>query len=78
MPQSVKCFEQPLRLQAELSLPRAYIRCTRYADKKPFAQFASGANGEAGWQAYDLDASHSSNITAPTALMQVLKQILPE
>ena len=41
MPQSVKCFEQPLRLQAELSLPRAYIHCTRYADKKPFTQFAS-------------------------------------
>jgi hypothetical protein len=78
MPQSVKCFEQPLRLQAELSLPRGYIYCTRYADKKPFAQFASRATGEAGWQAYELDASHSPNVTAPTVLMEVLKQILPE
>jgi pimeloyl-ACP methyl ester carboxylesterase len=78
MPQSVKCFDQPLRLQAELSLPRAYIHCTRYADKKPFAQFATRANGEAGWQAYEVDASHSPNVTAPTALMEVLKQILPE
>ena len=77
MPQSVKCFAQPLRLQAELSLPRAYIHCTRYADKKPFAQFASRANDEAGWQAYELDASHSPNVTAPIALMKVLKQILP-
>jgi hypothetical protein len=78
MPQSVKCFEQPLRLQAELSLPRAFIHCTRYADKKPFAQFASRANSEASWRAYELDASHSPNVTAPTALMEVLKQILPE
>jgi pimeloyl-ACP methyl ester carboxylesterase len=78
MPQSVKCFEQPLHLQAKLILPRAYIHCTRYADKKPFAQFASCANGEAGWQVYELDASHSPNITAPTALMEVLKEILPE
>jgi pimeloyl-ACP methyl ester carboxylesterase len=78
MPQSVKCFEQPLRLQGELSLPRAYIHCTRYADKKPFAQFASRANGDAGWQAYELDASHSPNVTAPTALMGVLKEILSE
>jgi pimeloyl-ACP methyl ester carboxylesterase len=76
MPQSARCFEQPLRLQAELSLPRAYIHCTRYADKKPFAQFASRANGEAGWQAYELDASHSPNVTAPTLLMEVLNQIL--
>ena len=76
-PQSVKCFEQPFRLQTKLTLPRAYIHCTRYADKKPFAQFASRANGEAGWRTYELDASHSPNLTAPTALMEVLKQILP-
>ena len=78
MPQSVKCFEQPLRLQTKLTLPRAYIHCTRYADKKSFAQFASRANGEAGWRTYELDASHSPNVTAPTALMEVLKEILSE
>ena len=72
MPQSVKCFEQPLRLQGELSLPRAYIHCTRYADKKPFAQFASRANGDAGWQAYELDASHS----APCALRAGLRVVI--
>jgi hypothetical protein len=35
MPQSAKCFEQPLYLQTEISFPRAYIHCTRYADKSP-------------------------------------------
>jgi pimeloyl-ACP methyl ester carboxylesterase len=78
MPQSIKCFEQPLQLQAELNLPRAYIHCTRYADKKPFAQFASRANSEAGWRAFELDASHSPNVTAPAAFMEVLWQILSE
>jgi pimeloyl-ACP methyl ester carboxylesterase len=78
MRQSVKCFEQPLRLQAELGLPRTFIHCTRYADKKPFAQFASRANAQAGWQSYELDASHSPNVTAPVPLMEVLGQILPE
>jgi pimeloyl-ACP methyl ester carboxylesterase len=78
MPQSVKCFEQPLRLEAELNLPRAYIHCTRYADKKPFAQFASRANNDAGWRVYELDASHSPNVTAPAALVAVLQQILAE
>jgi hypothetical protein len=67
----------PALFTAELNLPRAYIHCTRYADKKPFAQVASRANGEAGWQAYELDASHSPNMTAPIALMEVLKQFLP-
>jgi pimeloyl-ACP methyl ester carboxylesterase len=77
MPQSVKCFEQPLQLQAELGLPRTYIHCTRYADKKPFAQFASRAHGKPGWQSFELDASHSPNITAPVALVDVLERILP-
>jgi pimeloyl-ACP methyl ester carboxylesterase len=76
MPQSVKCFTQPLTLQSELNVPRAFIHCTRYADKKPFAQFASRAAGAAGWQVFDLDASHSPNITAPAALMELLERIL--
>jgi pimeloyl-ACP methyl ester carboxylesterase len=75
MPQSVRCFEQPLALQSELNLPRAFIHCTRYADNKPFAQFASRA-AAAGWQVYNLDASHSPNITAPAALVELLQKIL--
>jgi pimeloyl-ACP methyl ester carboxylesterase len=76
MPQSVKCFEQKLRLTAELTLPRVFIHCTRYADKKPFAQFAERYKANPGWQVYDLDSSHSPNVTAPAALMQLLTQIL--
>ncbi len=76
MSQSVKCFEQPLRLQAALSVRRAYIHCTRYADKKPFAQFATRAQRD-GWPCHDLDASHSPNVTAPVELMHVLGRVLP-
>ncbi|HXX03606.1 MAG TPA: alpha/beta hydrolase [Xanthobacteraceae bacterium] len=78
MPQSVKCFTQPLRLQAALTLPRVFIHCTRYADKKPFAQFARRARSETGWQCHDLDASHSPNVTAPAALVALLQRILPK
>ena len=77
MPQSAKCFEQPLHLQADLNLPCAYIHCTRYADKKPFGQFASRASSDPKWQACELDASHSPNVTAPKALVEVIGQILP-
>jgi pimeloyl-ACP methyl ester carboxylesterase len=76
MPQSVKCFEQKLRLQSELDLPRVFIHCTRYADKKPFAQFAERYRGKPGWQVYELDASHSPNVTAPAALTELLTRIL--
>jgi pimeloyl-ACP methyl ester carboxylesterase len=75
LPQSVKCFTDPLQLSAALTLPRAYIHCTRYADKKPFAQFATRAKAAA-WPVHDLDASHSPNITAPATLMEVVAQIL--
>ena len=43
MPQSVTCFEQPLRLRTKPTLPRTYIQCMRYADRGPFAQFAARA-----------------------------------
>ena len=76
MPQSVRCFDQPLQLTAELTLPRIYIHCTRYAEQKPFAQFANRAQGKAGWQVYDLDASDGPNVTAPTAFMDTLTQAL--
>jgi pimeloyl-ACP methyl ester carboxylesterase len=76
MPQSVRCFQQPLRLEAEPALPRTYIHCMRYADKAPFGQFAEKARRAMGWRFYELDASHSPNVTAPEALMELLQKIL--
>ena len=77
MPQSVRCFEQPLRLRTKLTLPRTYIQCMRYADRGPFGQFAARAKAQ-GWRTYELDASHSPNVTAPSALMELLQRILLE
>jgi pimeloyl-ACP methyl ester carboxylesterase len=75
MPQSFRCFEQPVRLRTKLTLPRSYIQCTRYAERGPFGQFAARARGE-GWATYELDASHNPNVTAPGALMELLQRIL--
>jgi pimeloyl-ACP methyl ester carboxylesterase len=77
MPQSVRCFQQPIRLHAKLTLPRTYIQCMRYADRGPFGQFAKRARDE-GWPLHELDASHSPNVTAPGALMELLEQMLAE
>jgi pimeloyl-ACP methyl ester carboxylesterase len=78
MPQSVKCFEQPIRLRTTLTLPRTYIQCMRNADRGPFGQFAARARNEAGWRSYELDASHNPNVTAPAALMELLQRIFSE
>ena len=75
MPQSVRCFSQPVRLRAKPALPRTYIQCMRYADRGPFGQFAARARAE-GWPLHELDASHSPNVTAPDALMALLQRIL--
>ncbi|MGC1779432.1 MAG: alpha/beta hydrolase [Xanthobacteraceae bacterium] len=75
LPQSVKCFEQPLRLHTKLTMPRSYIQCMRYAERGPFGLFAARAKAD-GWPVYELDASHSPNVTAPQALMAVLQEIL--
>ncbi len=75
MPQSIRCFEQPIGLRSELTLPRVYIQCMRYADRSPFGQFAQRA-GKEGWPLHQLDASHSPNVTAPAVLMELLQKIL--
>ena len=33
-------------------------------------------NGEAGWKAYEIDASHNPHITCPDALMKLLTDIM--
>lgn len=77
MPQSVRCFEQPIRLHNRMTPPRSYIQCMRYADRGPFGQFAARGRAE-GWSVAELDASHSPNVTAPEALMEKLQRILSE
>ena len=74
--QSARCFSQPLRLGAPLTLPRSYIWCTRGAELRPFGQFAARAKRE-GWPLHEIDSTHSPNVTAPDALVELLRQILP-
>ncbi|WP_349643961.1 alpha/beta hydrolase [Bradyrhizobium sp. LTSPM299] len=73
----IKCFEQKLKLQyGEPTLPRSYIYATRATPSDTFGQFAKRARAEAGWRAFDIDASHSPNVTAPEALMALLETIV--
>jgi len=78
MPMSLACFEQPIRLEAPVRMPRYYIQCMRYADKGPFGQFAAQAKATAGWQCFEMDASHSPNVTAPEALAKLLQEIVAD
>jgi pimeloyl-ACP methyl ester carboxylesterase len=77
MPQSVRCFEQPVRLGAPLTLPRAYILCTRGAELRPFTQFAARATRQ-GWPLYEIDSTHNPNVTASGALVELLGRIVAE
>lgn len=73
----VKCFEAKLHLQHdEPTLPRSYIYCARLGPADTFGQFAQRAKAEPGWRYFELDASHAPNVTAPEALMQVLREIV--
>ena len=74
----IKCFESKLRLQhGETTLPRSYIYCARkQAGSDPFAQFAKRLKNDPAWRYFEMDASHSPNVTAPDALMAVLEKIV--
>lgn len=78
VPQPLKCFDQPLTLtDGDLTLPRSFIRAMRNTHG-PFGKFADRAQAEPGWGYYEIDASHSPNITAPDALMALLNVIIAE
>jgi pimeloyl-ACP methyl ester carboxylesterase len=78
VPQPLQCFAQPLTLaNGDLTLPRSFIRATRNTHG-PFGKFADRARSEPGWGYYEIDASHSPNITAPAALMELLNVIIAE
>jgi pimeloyl-ACP methyl ester carboxylesterase len=75
----IKCFETKLRLQGgTLTLPRSYIYATRITPADTFGPFAKRAKSDPGWRYFEIDASHSPNVTAPEALMALLENILSE
>jgi pimeloyl-ACP methyl ester carboxylesterase len=77
LPQSIKCFEMPLRLTGgEIAVPRSYIYCTRISPADPFRRFAERAKCEPGWRYYEIDASHSPHVTAPEPLTALLQTIV--
>ena len=74
--QPIGCFVQPLTLKnANANLPRSYIYCTRTTADGTFGQFAKRFRSDPGWQFFEIDASHSPNVTAPEALARLLDQI---
>ena len=72
----IKCFEMKLRLgrQADIAA-QLYLRNAHHAGGY-FRQFAERAKNETGWRYYEIDASHSPNVTAPEALMALLEKIV--
>jgi pimeloyl-ACP methyl ester carboxylesterase len=74
--QPIGTFLQPLTLTgAGAHLPRSYIYCTLITPDDTFGQFARRFRSDPTWTFYEIDASHSPNVTAPGALVRLLDQI---
>ena len=72
----IKCFETKLKLQGgPLTLPRSYIYATRITPADTFGPFARMTKNDPAWSYFEIDASHSPNVTAPEALMALLQKI---
>jgi len=75
----IKCFEAALKLKdGALTLPRSYIYATRITPADTFGRFAKQTKSDPAWGYYEIDASHSPNVTAPEALMALLQKIAAE
>jgi pimeloyl-ACP methyl ester carboxylesterase len=74
--QPIGTFTQALILKnADPRLPRTYIYCTRTTPEDPFGRFARRFRSDPAWQFFEIDASHSPNVTAPEALARILDQV---
>jgi pimeloyl-ACP methyl ester carboxylesterase len=74
--QPIATFTQPLVLKnAAAHLPRAYVYCTRIAPDDTFGQFARQFRADRAWKYFEIDASHSPNVTAPEEIARLLNQI---
>ena len=74
--QPIATFTQPLTLtNVDHRLPRHYIYCTRIAPDDTFGQFARRFRSDTAWKYFEIDASHSPNVTAPEVLARLLDQI---
>jgi pimeloyl-ACP methyl ester carboxylesterase len=74
--QPIKTVAQKLRLaHGETKLPRSYIYCSKKAPGDVFKQFADRFENDKAWRYFELDASHSPNVTAPEALAEILDKI---
>ena len=72
----IKCFETSLKLTGgPLTLPRSYIYAKRITPADTFGPFARMTKSDPAWGYYEIDASHSPNVTAPEALMALLQKI---
>ncbi len=74
--QPIGTFAQALTLKnADPGLPRTYIYCSRITPEDTFGQFARRFRSDPAWQFFEIDASHSPNVTAPEALARILHQV---
>jgi pimeloyl-ACP methyl ester carboxylesterase len=72
----IKCFETGLKLQGgALTLPRSYTYATRITPADTFGPFARMTKADPAWRYFEIDASHSPNVTAPETLMALLEKI---
>jgi pimeloyl-ACP methyl ester carboxylesterase len=72
----IKCFEEKLKLQGgPLTLPRSYVYAKRITPADTFGPFSRMTKNDPAWRHFEIDASHSPNVTAPEALMGLLEKI---
>jgi hypothetical protein len=72
----IKCFDTKLKLHGgPLTLSRSYIYATRITPADTFGPFSRMTKNDPAWSYYEIDASHSPNVTAPETLMALLQKI---
>jgi pimeloyl-ACP methyl ester carboxylesterase len=74
---AIGCFDKKLKLHGgPLTLPRSYIYAKQITPADTFGPFARRTKDAPGWRYFEIDSTHTPNVTAPETLMALLQKIV--
>jgi pimeloyl-ACP methyl ester carboxylesterase len=70
--QPLRTFEQPVRLDAPIDLPRTYVYCAAKDDRDVFRQVARRVENDPNWRYHEIQTGHNLQYSATEETVRIL------
>jgi pimeloyl-ACP methyl ester carboxylesterase len=70
--QPLRTFEEPVRLEAPIDLPRTYVYCAAKGENDTFRKFAERLRDDRAWRYHELQTGHNLQYSATDDTIRIL------